>query len=50
MGVARIDGQLQTVLIELNDGFALGLYPGCPEEWYAAMMVARWEEIVAGAP
>merc|ERR1719152_207109 len=47
VGVALVDGRLQTVLIEVNDGYALGLYPGCDPEWYAQMMVARWDEIVA---
>lgn len=35
----------RTVLIEVNDGFSLGLYPGCPAELYASMMVARWREL-----
>jgi len=46
VGVATIDDRLETVLIEVNDGFALGLYPGCPASWYAKMMVTRWDEMV----
>jgi hypothetical protein len=47
VGVARMaDGSQQTVLLEVNDGYALGLYPGCPEQWYVAMMVVRWQELV----
>ena len=37
------------VKVEVNDGFALGLYPGCPPDLYARMMVARWDEICARA-
>ena len=49
VGVVAIDGRQETVLIEVNDGFALGLYPGCPTSWYARMMVARWDEMVEQA-
>ena len=48
VGVVVTNGPPETVLIEVNDGFSLGLYPGCPESWYATMMVARWDEMVAG--
>jgi hypothetical protein len=34
----------QTLLVEANDGFALGSY-GLPPEGYARMIEARWEEI-----
>ena len=47
MGVV-VAPHVKTVLIEVNDGFALGLYPGCPDDLYARMMVARWDEMVAG--
>jgi hypothetical protein len=43
-------GTPQTVLVELNDGFSLGLYPGCPAAWYAEMQVARWQELVSSGP
>ena len=42
-------GEARTVLVECNDGFALGLYPGCSAELYARMMVARWDELVCRA-
>ena len=47
-GVVKASGRdaARTVLIEVNDGFSLGLYPGCAHETYAEMMVARWDEIV----
>ena len=46
VGVVRVGVALRTVLVEVNDGFALGLYPGCPSSWYAEMQVARWREMV----
>jgi hypothetical protein len=42
--------EAQTVLIEVNDGFSLGLYPGCPPEVYAKMMCERWDEMARNAP
>jgi len=51
MGVVAVaegdECKSRTVLVEVNDGFALGLYPGCPPDLYARMMVARWDEICA---
>lgn len=40
-GVAS-DGR--TLLIEMNDGFAIGSY-GLPDEEYARLLVARWAEL-----
>lgn len=37
-----------TVLLELNDGFALGAY-GLADELYAELIVTRWLELVSGA-
>lgn len=45
VGVQTTASGSRTVLIEVNDGFSLGLYPGCEAEAYAAMMVARWDEM-----
>jgi len=39
-----IDGRGRTVLIEVNDGFALGAY-GLPPLWYARLLSARWAEL-----
>lgn len=36
-------------LVECNDGFALGLYPGFSPRSYAELLVARWMELSAGA-
>ena len=49
VGVGLVKGSPQTALIEVNDGFSLGLYPGCPESWYAAMNIARWDEMAGAA-
>lgn len=38
---------VDTILIEANDGFALGCY-GLESTTYAKMMAARWEELVSG--
>ena len=32
-------------LIEINDAFSLGLYKGCPEDFYAKCLIARWEDL-----
>ena len=40
------DGRL--ALVEVNDGWALGFYKGCPPQAYLAVISARWAEIVAG--
>jgi len=37
----------QTLLIEVNDGFAFGPY-GLPATLYAQMLEARWQELVVG--
>ena len=39
------DSERATVLVECNDGLALGLYPGCPAEVYIDVLVARWREL-----
>jgi hypothetical protein len=46
LDVARLqDGS--TVLVEVNDAWALGLYRGLAPRDYAAMLWTRWSEIVA---
>ena len=40
-------GERATVLVECNDGLALGLYPGCPAEVYVDVLVARWRELAS---
>ena len=35
----------RTLLIEMNDGFAIGCY-GLPDEQYAKFLTARWTEMV----
>lgn len=42
---ATKDGK--TLLVEVNDGFAMGTY-GLQPELYAAMLEARWQEMVRG--
>lgn len=42
---ATRDGR--TLLVEVNDGYAMGTY-GLRAELYAAMLEARWEELTAG--
>ena len=44
-GVTR-DGQ--TLLVELNDGYALGAY-GLPTHHYVRLLEARWDELCAAA-
>lgn len=39
------DGQL--ALVECNDGFALGLYPGMAPSRYAELLFARWRELLS---
>lgn len=36
------------VLVEANDGWALGFYTGCPRDAYLSVIAARWAEL--GAP
>lgn len=42
----------RTLLVECNDGWALGYYRNetAPPEAYAALLAARWQEIAAAAP
>lgn len=35
----------EVALIEMNDAFSLGLYKGCPSEFYAECLIERWEEL-----
>lgn len=35
----------QVALIEMNDAFSLGLYKGCPSNFYAKCLIARWNEL-----
>ncbi|MEZ6142993.1 MAG: ATP-grasp domain-containing protein [Zavarzinella sp.] len=34
------------VVVECNDGFALGQYPGLSSDSYADVIIARWEELM----
>lgn len=38
----------QPAVVECNDGFGLGLYPGLNAEAYADLLCARWEELMRG--
>lgn len=40
----------ETVLVEVNDGWALGYYPGVSPGAYKALLAARWHEIAACTP
>jgi len=44
---ATTDGK--TILVEVNDGYAMGTY-GLPPGFYAQMLESRWREIVTGVP
>lgn len=35
----------EVALVEMNDAFSLGLYKGCPENFYVECLIARWEEL-----
>ena len=35
-----------TVLVEMNDGYSLGLYPGCSSRIYTDVLLERWNELV----
>jgi hypothetical protein len=35
----------EVALIEINDAFSLGLYKGCPEDFYANCLIERWDEL-----
>lgn len=41
-----VDQDRRTVLVEVNDGWALGLYKGVPERAYLKLLAARWEELL----
>lgn len=45
LDVGRLDSGAWAV-VECNEGYGLGLYPGLPEEAYAEMILARWEELM----
>jgi ATP-grasp domain, R2K clade family 2 len=36
----------QPAVVECNEGFGLGLYPGLAEESYVDLLVRRWEELM----
>ena len=36
----------RTTLVEVNDGFSLGLYPGCSAKIYTDVLLERWYELV----
>ncbi|MEM9069532.1 MAG: ATP-grasp domain-containing protein [Myxococcota bacterium] len=38
----------EVVVVECNEGFGLGLYPGVDFAAYTELICARWEELVAG--
>ena len=35
-----------TVLVKMNDGYSLGLSPGCPTKVYTNVLLERWHELV----
>lgn len=35
----------EVALIEMNDAFSLGLYKGCPSDFYAECLIERWREL-----
>lgn len=35
----------EVALIEMNDAFSLGLYKGCPSDFYAKCLIERWNEL-----
>ena len=35
-----------TILVEVNDGYSLGLYPGCSVKIYTDVLLERWYELV----
>lgn len=39
----------ETVLVEMNDAWAIGLYPGISRTDYLSLLTARWQELVAGS-
>lgn len=43
-------GDGRTALVEVNDGFSLGAYPGTPPDLYTALLQARWRELVEKPP
>ena len=45
--IKRADGTLETALMEVNDGANCGYYEGISDRDFAAMIEARWEELLA---
>lgn len=41
------DGQILTCLVEVNDGYSLGLYPGLSGKDYTDLLISRWRRLVA---
>lgn len=35
----------EVTLVEMNDAFSLGLYKGCPPDFYAKCLIERWNEL-----
>ena len=35
----------EVALVEMNDAFSLGLYKGCPSDFYAKCLIERWNEL-----
>ena len=46
----RSPPRLETVLIEVNDGYSVGFYPPCPPAVYTDVLLGRWGELVASPP
>lgn len=38
----------EVALVEMNDAFSLGLYKGCPPDFYAKCLMERWNELKNG--
>ena len=45
-----VDQDGRILLVEVNDGWALGLYKGMPERSYLGLLAARWEELLETRP
>ncbi|CAK9007619.1 Lycopene elongase/hydratase [Durusdinium trenchii] len=44
------DSTLKTCLVEVNDGYSLGVYPGLSGKDYTDLLIARWQRLTTGVP
>ena len=49
LDVGRLDDG-EWVVVECNEGFGLGLYPGVGADAFADLVLARWAELLSGVP